>query len=169
MTLSFPTYRFQEPNIEQAQSYGIGGTVPLQCEASVTFIAKAIRKVQSQGYKSLYPSHDATADFNEYAEQFFQDKVIQDSCNSWMKSGKGKTWPLVAWPGTCHHRMSISRDPRWEDFVFERSEGGRRNRFEYFGNGDTEREQKGDAVALTSYLIEMGKVDLATLHEHWNE
>ncbi|KAK4942326.1 hypothetical protein LTR10_017933 [Elasticomyces elasticus] len=78
----------------QAQSYAAGGTVPLHCETSVTFIAKAIRKVQRESYKALYPSHEATTDFNEYVGAYYEDKVIGDSCNSWLKAGKGKTRPL---------------------------------------------------------------------------
>jgi hypothetical protein len=73
------------------------------------------------------------------------------------------------WPGTGHHRFDIVREPRWEDFVFERTEEGKRNRFEYFGNGFTEREKNGDVLSLTKYLKEAGTVDLATLHESWND
>lgn len=135
----------------------------------MTFIAKAIRKVQRESYKAIYPSREATADFNEYVGRYHEDKVIGDSCNSWLKSGKGKSRPLVGWPGTGHHRISICREPRWEDFVLERSERGKRNRYEYFGNGWTQREEEADPVALTSYLHAVGTVDLATLHETWNE
>ncbi|KAJ0420941.1 hypothetical protein BJY00DRAFT_323521 [Aspergillus carlsbadensis] len=153
----------------QAQSYSAGGTVPLQCEISATYIAKVIRKVQSQGYSSIYPSHEATADFNEIASHFFDDKVLGEACNSWMKLGPGRSRNLVWWPGTAHHRMGISRDPRWEDFVFEKAEGARGNRFAYFGNGWTERERVGGVASMTNYLKEAGKVDLAVLHEAWNE
>ncbi|KAL2796550.1 hypothetical protein BJX66DRAFT_323869 [Aspergillus keveii] len=133
----------------QAQSYSAGGT--------------------SQGYTSLYPSHEATADFNEIASHFFDDKVHGESCNSWMKLGPGRSRNLVWWPGTAHRRMGISQDPRWEDFVFERAKGTRENRFAYFGNGWTEREREGGVASITNYLKEVGKVDLAVLHEAWNE
>lgn len=53
--------------------------------------------------------------------------------------------------------------------MFERSPEGRRNRFEYFGDGYTVKEKKGGVENITSYLKEVGKVDLATLHEAWNE
>jgi hypothetical protein len=128
-----------------------------------------IRKVQSQGYQAVYPSQEATDDFNEIITGYFDDKVIGDDCDGWWKSGFGKSRPLVSWPGTGHHRFDISREPRWEDFVFERSQEGKRNRFEYFGNGWTERERTGGNTALTSYLKEVGKLDIATLHENWND
>ncbi len=43
---------------------------------------------------------------------------------------------------TGHHRFDIMREPRWEDFKFERTKGAERNRYEYFGNGDTARETR---------------------------
>ncbi|QGA20156.1 hypothetical protein EYB26_007857 [Talaromyces marneffei] len=155
--------------VMQAQTYAVGGTVPLQCETSATYIAKVIRKVQSQGYRAIYPSHEATADFNEIVGNFFDHKVLSDTCTSWLKAEKGKSHILVWWPGTGHHRFAISRDLRWEDFVFERSREARRNRFEYFGDGYTVKEKKGGVENITSYLKAVGKVDLATLHEAWNE
>ncbi|KAL2840792.1 hypothetical protein BJY01DRAFT_249859 [Aspergillus pseudoustus] len=154
--------------ILQAQSYSAGGTVPLQCETSATYIAKVIRKVQNQGYAFISPSHEATADFNDVVSRFFDDKVLSESCNSWVKMGPGRSRNLVWWPGTAH-RMEISRDPRWEDFVFGRAKETRVNRVAYFGNGWTERERVGGVESITNYLKEAGKGDLATLHEAWNE
>ncbi|EED17180.1 dimethylaniline monooxygenase, putative [Talaromyces stipitatus ATCC 10500] len=165
MAPNFPNYFA----VVQANTNGLGGTFPLQTEISATYISKVIRKVQGQGYRAIYPSQEATDDFNEIITAFFDDKVIGDQCDGWWKSGFGKSRPLVSWPGTGHHRFDISRDPRWEDFVFERSEGGKRNRFEYFGNGYTEREKSGGKDSLTSYLKEVGKIDIATLHENWND
>jgi hypothetical protein len=69
-----------------------------------------------------------------------------------MKAGKGKKRVLTVWPGAGHHRFDILRDPSWEDFVFKRREDARVNRFEYFGNGWTEREKKNDLVEITNYL-----------------
>lgn len=100
---------------------------------------------------------------------YFTDKVIGDECTGWWKSGHGKARPLVPWPGTFYHRFEINKDPRWEDFIFERSKEGTRNRFDYFGNGWTQREKNADEIALTSYLKEVGTIDLATLHENWND
>lgn len=77
---------------------------------------------------------------------------------------------VIAWPGTYHHRADILRDPRWEDFIFQRRPGAERNRFEYFGDGTTVREVTlRDEKNLTNYLKELGKYNLATIHELWNE
>lgn len=88
------------------------------------------------------------------------------------------------------------RDQRWEDFEFQRREGAEGNRYEYFGNGDTAREERfiaakkggqdvrwegggwqdggngsenGGKDDITPYLKEVGKVDLELLHEVWYE
>jgi len=142
--------------------------VPLHCEVSATYIAKAIRKVQSQSYKALCPSQEATDHFNHIVGGYFDDKVVSDSCTSWAKAGKGESRVVILWPGTGHHRADILRDPRWEDFVFDRADDAKVNPYEYFGNGWTEREKSGDKAELTKYLFEVGKIDLATVHETWN-
>ena len=76
---------------------------------------------------------------------------------------------LIAWPGSFHHRAAALRDPRWEDFEFARRPGAQKNRFEYFGNGSTERDRVRDEKDLTKYLKEIGQIDLELLHEPWNE
>lgn len=139
-----------------------------------------------------------------------------DTCNSWFKPLKqhllnsaedelkvnttnisaNAQRVAIAWPGTGHHRFDILRDPRWEDFEFQRAPDAKVNRYEYFGDGNTAREtrfiaakQKGDQDVrwegggwqdggegagvgrddVTAYLKEIGKVDLELLHEVWNE
>lgn len=153
----------------QVQGTSLGGTVPVQCEQTATYIACCIRKIQSQSYSALEPSQDATDDFDAVVEGFFSDKVSKDLCNSWWKIGQGNTRITVSWPGSGHHKWDISREPRWEDFVFHRRTGALRNRFEYFGNGLTQKEVDWDIEAITRYLRERGSVDLRTIHESWTE
>lgn len=165
MAPDFPNLFF----VLQVQGTAGGGTVPMQCEITATYIAKCIRKIQSQSYSALAPRQDATDDFNAVVEGFFDDKVSMDTCHSWWKVGQGRTRNVVSWPGTGQHKVDISRDPRWEDFVFQRRPGAERNRFEYFGNGVTKKEEEGDPEKLTRYLKEVGAVDLRTVHELWTE
>ncbi|KAF4809306.1 FAD-binding monooxygenase moxY [Colletotrichum siamense] len=164
MAPGFPNYF----TVLQAQGNARGGTVPLQIEIAATYIAKCIRKVQTQSYASLDPREEAARDFNDIANGYFDNKVTTDKCNSWFKQGGGATHVLIAWPGTFHHRADILRDPRWEDFQFIRRPGAEKNRFEYFGNGLTAREVRRDEEDITGYLREIGKIDIATLHEAWN-
>ncbi|KIW09929.1 hypothetical protein PV08_11705 [Exophiala spinifera] len=165
MTPGFPNMFF----VLQVQGTSLGGTVPVQCEQTATYIARCIRKIQSQSYSALEPSQDATDEFDAVVNGFFADKVSTDSCSSWWKLGKGSTRVTVSWPGTGHHKWDISREPRWEDFVFHRQRGALGNRFEYFGNGYTRKEVDGCQEDLTRYLRPRGKVDLRTLHESWTE
>ncbi|EXJ79546.1 hypothetical protein A1O3_07825 [Capronia epimyces CBS 606.96] len=166
MAPGYPNYF----TVLQAQGNARGGSVPLQCENAATYIAKAIRKVQAQSYISLEPRKDAAEEFNDISNGYFDGKVIRDKCNSWAKLGGGDARVVLAWPGTYHHRAAALRDPRWEDFVFQRRPGASRNRFEYFGDGSTIREVTvRDDKDLTRYLREADKYDIATVHELWNE
>ncbi|CAK7207272.1 hypothetical protein SEUCBS139899_010082 [Sporothrix eucalyptigena] len=176
MAPDMPNYFF----VLQAQSNGGGGSIPLQCELSATYIAKVLRKMQLQQYRSITPSREATEDFNAYCLGHFRDKVVSDNCSSWLKvqTGKESSRTLVWWPGSGHHRIQACLDPRWEDFEYERrlTPQAQRNRYHYFGNGWTtiERDagpatEKDAAEALTSYLHEVGTADLRSLHEQWFE
>ena len=66
-------------------------------------------------------------------------------------------------PGAAHLTI-IRRDPRWEDFeyTYERPE----NRFAYFGNGQTAKEQDPNSD-MTPYLRLEEANDLRDLHERW--
>ncbi|PVH90530.1 FAD/NAD(P)-binding domain-containing protein [Periconia macrospinosa] len=89
-----------------------GGTIPLQIEITSTFIAKAIRKVQSQLYSALHPSENVAPDFNNIVAGHFENKVAMDKCNTWFRQAPGRSRVLVTWPGSYHHRASILRDPQ---------------------------------------------------------
>ncbi|SPO01716.1 related to flavin-binding monooxygenase [Cephalotrichum gorgonifer] len=161
MAPGYPNYF----TVLQAQGNARGASVPLHIEISATYIAKCIRKIQSQSYASLDPSIDATRDFNDIVGGAFDGKVVMDTCNSWFKREKGKSRILISWPGSFYHRVDVLRDPRWEDFVFERRSNAVKNRFEYFGNGTTRREGAMDGHERTSYLKVATEEDLATWHE----
>lgn len=135
----------------------------------MTYIAKCIRKVQSQSYVSLDPREDAVDDFNDIVNGFFDNSVTHDKCTSWFKQGPGASRMLIWWPGTFHHCADALRDPRWEDFDFKRTQRARHNRFEYFGNGTTVRDALGGDVELTNYLKLRRDIDLARYHEEWDE
>lgn len=165
MTPGFPNYFF----LLQVQGTALGGVVPLQCEISATYITKCIRKLQSQSYTSLCPTVDATEEFNAVLDGFYENKISSDTCSSWWKAGKGRTRNLVGWPGSGYHRFDNMRDPRWEDFTFKTAKRSEKNRFDYFGNGFTERERRADADDLTKYLKPVGEVDLRTIHESWTD
>ncbi|KAF2832390.1 FAD/NAD(P)-binding domain-containing protein [Ophiobolus disseminans] len=164
----------------QAQGNARGGTVPLQVELSATYIAKVIRKIQSESYAALHPKASAATEFNDIVAGFFDDKVVNDKCSSWFKQGPGDSRILIAWPGSYHHRAQILREPRWEDFEYVVAKGARRNRFEFFGDGWTRWEaefhenedklgEKREEWDIVGYLKEEKDADPRAVHEAWYE
>ncbi|KAI4682127.1 uncharacterized protein J4E88_005015 [Alternaria novae-zelandiae] len=144
---------------------GPSGTVPHGVETSLTYFAKVLRKVSSQGLKSLSPSKEATDDFVDYCDAFFPTTVLTDECSSWNNGGIPGQRIHGLWPGSAAHFTIARREPRWEDWEYEREHKG--NRFAYFGNGYTEAELD-ESTDLTSYLKAPGQeVDLRDLHERW--
>ncbi|KAI4678500.1 uncharacterized protein J4E84_008756 [Alternaria hordeiaustralica] len=144
---------------------GPSGTVPHGVETSLTYFAKVLRKVSSQGLKSLTPSKEATDDFVDYCDAFFPTTVLTDKCSSWNNGGIPGQRIHGLWPGSAAHFTIARREPRWEDWEYEREHKG--NRFAYFGNGYTEAELD-ESTDLTSYLKAPGQeVDLRDLHERW--
>jgi cation diffusion facilitator CzcD-associated flavoprotein CzcO len=61
MAPGYPNYFF----VLETQGNARGGSVPLQTEVSATYIAKAIRKAQSQPCSSLDPREKAAQEFND--------------------------------------------------------------------------------------------------------
>ena len=166
MAPGYPNYF----TVLQAQANALGGSVPLQVEITATYIAKAIRKIQSQSYSALSPRQDATDEFNNLIDPYFAGKTILGECRSWAKLGAGSNARVVLpWPGSFQHRVRALRDPRWEDFAFVRRPGGAQaNRYEYFGNGQTDVDEDADDERLTNYLREYGQLDPKRHHE-WVE
>lgn len=174
-----PNYFF----ILQAQGNAFGGSVPYQCEIGATYIARAIRKVQRQGYRSLVPTARAAEEFSVVVDRYFEDSVTNDKCRSYFKLGgqPGKGKNVIGFPGTTRQRLEILFQPRWEDFIFASSEAGTKipdarettetslhenNRFlRFWGDGRSVLDRTNNLDAVTSYLKEIGKVDLKALHE----
>jgi cation diffusion facilitator CzcD-associated flavoprotein CzcO len=59
---------------------GPSGTVPHSVEVQLTYYAKLLRKVSSQGIKTMSPSKQAADDFSAYADAFFPRTVLTDNC-----------------------------------------------------------------------------------------
>jgi cation diffusion facilitator CzcD-associated flavoprotein CzcO len=144
---------------------GSSGTVPQAVETALTYFAKAMRKASSQGIKSMAPSKEATDDFIDYCDAFFPTTVLTDNCSSWNNGGAPGQRIHGLWPGSAAHITLVRREPRWEDWEYERE--NKQNRFAYFGNGYTQAEID-ETTDLTSYLRAPGQeVDLRDLHESW--
>lgn len=166
--LGFSTPNF--PNLLHVQgpnSPGFSGTVPKQVETQVTYIARLLRKVASQGIKSFAPSQAATDDFVAYCDAFFAKTVFSENCSSWANGGRPGGRVTGYWPGSASHVNIHTRDPRWEDWEWTyRTETG--NRFACLGNGWTLKEEKGEGD-MTPYLKKPEEIDLRSYHEDWFE
>ncbi|KAH8600116.1 hypothetical protein B0O99DRAFT_737599 [Bisporella sp. PMI_857] len=157
-------------------STGQAGTLPHAVETQITYIAKVLRKVSTQGIKTIAPTQAATNDFRAYCESFFPRTVMSEQCSSWYNGGIVGGRVHGVWPGSGTHVSIARREVRWEDFEYTyHNKSG--NRFAYFGNGFSRKDEiaaeNPDAdVDFTPYLKKEAvehKVDLRAHHELWFE
>jgi cation diffusion facilitator CzcD-associated flavoprotein CzcO len=155
-------------------STGHSGSVPNSIENLVTYIAKLLRKLRSQGIKAMSPTKQATDDFVEYCDRFYPRTVwtanddsspVQKNCSSWYNGGRPGGRVHGLFPGSAVHLNYIRRDPRWEDWEYTYTNPSG-NRFAYFGNGWTSRELQKDAD-LTPHLKRPDEIDLRSYLEGW--
>ncbi|KUJ09071.1 putative flavin-binding monooxygenase [Mollisia scopiformis] len=152
------------------------GTLPFATENQITLIARVLRKMQSQGIRTITPSFQATEDFRAYCEAYFPRTVLSENCSSWFNGGIKGGRVIASWPGSGLHANVVRREPRWEDWEYTYRSSSE-NRFAYFGNGwtqkDVEVSQEGlekSQVDMTPYLqldSVTGRVDLRGYHETW--
>nr|OQO22108.1 hypothetical protein B0A51_12557 [Rachicladosporium sp. CCFEE 5018] len=140
------------------------GTVPHAVEVSITYIAKVLRKVSTQGIRSMTPSKAAADDFVTYCDAFFPRTNLARNCSSWSNGNSPGARIHGHWPGSAAHVTIVRREPRWEDWEYEYVRPD--NRFSYFGNGWTRAEQDPERD-MTSYLRLPTENDLRDLHERW--
>lgn len=159
-TPGFPNLFF----INGPNASGFSGTIPHSVENQITYIARILRKISSQGISTIAPSEAATLEFVEYCDAFFPTTVLSEDCKSWSNGGVAGARIHGHWPGSAAHVNQVRREPRWEDFVYGYT--NKRNRFAYFGNGWTKKEEV-EGSDLTSYLKKHGTVDLREYHESW--
>lgn len=161
----------QVPNflfIHGPHGAGPSGTVPHSVEVQVTYYAKLLRKVSSQGIKAMWPSKQATDDFVEYADAFFPRTVLTDNCSSWANGGKPGGRIHGIWPGSAGHVTLVRKEPRWEDWEYEYLHKSGNRLAGWLGNGWTQKE-RDENEDMTTYLQLEGTVDLRQLHERWWE
>jgi cation diffusion facilitator CzcD-associated flavoprotein CzcO len=78
-TPGFPNLFF----IHGPNASGASGTLPHSAENQITYIARVLRKVNSQGIKTIVPKKAAADDFVEYCDKFFPQTVLTEQCSSW--------------------------------------------------------------------------------------
>lgn len=160
-TPGFPNLMFVAGPLGSAEA----GTITHSIENQLTYCAKLLRKVSSQGIKSMAPSAKAADEFLEYSDAYWPTTVLTENCSSWANGGRPGGRIHGLWPGSSAHVNFARREPRWEDWEYEYSSSGG-NRFAYFGNGWTKKELDPEAD-LTTYLKLPEEIDLRSLHEGW--
>ncbi|KAF7171420.1 hypothetical protein CNMCM6106_005797 [Aspergillus hiratsukae] len=160
-TPGFPNFFF----IGGPHSTGHSGTVPNSVENVLTYIAKFLRKIRSQGIRTMQPSKAATDDFVEYCDRWYPRTVWSANCRSWYNGGRPGGRIHGLFPGSAVALNYIRRDPRWEDWEYTYTNPSG-NRFAYFGNGWRQRELD-DEADLTPHLQKPEEIDLRTYLEGW--
>lgn len=155
------------------------GTLPFATENQIVVVAKILRKIRTQGIRTISPSFQATEDFRAYCEAYFPQTVLSEDCSSWFNGGVKGGRVVGSWPGSGLHANMVRRELRWEDWEYTYKSKSS-NRFAYFGNGWTQMDVEANQesvegsdkfpVDMTPYLhldSVVGKVDLRSYHEEW--
>ncbi|KAI2467497.1 cyclohexanone monooxygenase [Annulohypoxylon bovei var. microspora] len=125
---------------------GHGSIIPV-IEVVADYILAVMKKVQCQSIRSVDVKREAVEDFSHHADEFLKRTAWSDGCSSWFKNGTVDGPVVAIWPGSRLNWFEALREPRYEDFNYKYATG---NRFQYFGNGFTQREIEGSD--LTWYL-----------------
>lgn len=125
------------PNTPIAQGSLIPGF-----EKQIEYGFKMVKKLQTQKIRSFVVDEKANQEFNEFKDVLMERTTWSGNCASWYKggvTGKNVTGP---WPGSQVHYLEAIEEPRYEDFSYKYQTA---NRFQYLGNGWTQRElDQGD-------------------------
>jgi hypothetical protein len=122
---------------------GHGSVLPI-LEHATKYMINVMKKVQSQGIKSISPKPAAVRDFNIHVPKFLTRTAWATNCRSWFKNGT-IDGPIVALhPGSRIHWFHMLDDPRYEDFDFTYFT---ENRFQYLGNGFSTKEAPENDIA----------------------
>ncbi|KAF8079146.1 FAD/NAD-binding domain-containing protein [Lyophyllum atratum] len=122
------------------------GSLLLVCERQVDYAVAATLKLQREHLKSIDVKPEAVNDFDAYLESYFPSTVYSEKCRSWYKGGKVEGRVMALWPGSALHAARALTHPRWEDFNYELLDGPVKNRFYWFGDGQTidDKDPNGD-------------------------
>lgn len=101
------------------QSHVGTGNLLIIMEAELAYAAKCIAKCQREGIRSMTPKDSAIQDWIRYTDAYFPRTVYSTECPSWYKSG-GHGTIRTLWPGSSQHAVAALREPRWEDWDYER-------------------------------------------------
>ncbi|KAL3484699.1 FAD/NAD(P)-binding domain-containing protein [Aspergillus germanicus] len=120
------------------------GSVLSIAEQVARYIARMVKKVQTEGIKSVTPRTSAVAEFAEHAHAFLPRTIWAGNCRSWYKNGTADGPIIALHPGSRIHWFHMMEVWRPEDYEYEYLCEG--NRFRFLGNGFSVREMGEDPV-----------------------
>ncbi|KAL5040848.1 hypothetical protein BDW71DRAFT_201844 [Aspergillus fruticulosus] len=126
------------------------GSLVLGIQMTAVYIYKWLDKLQTEDIRSFEVRQDVNDEYNEHMQTYLKRTVWTGSCRSWYKRGTVDGPVVAVYGGTTFHFMEAIKNPRWEDFIIERTD--KRNRFSYLGNGFTLRETKEGSIGTTQTL-----------------
>lgn len=115
------------------------GSVFTLGERIAKYITVIIKKCQMEGIKTITPSQAAVDDYFEHIQAFMPRTAWAAPGRSWFKGGKENGPVTALHPGSRIHFFHMLETFRGEDWEYT-YETGRRNRFEYLGNGFSTKE-----------------------------
>ncbi|KXJ85363.1 hypothetical protein Micbo1qcDRAFT_237511 [Microdochium bolleyi] len=113
-------------------------------EAAQNYVCKMIRKIQTENIRSVDVKKAALDEYNEHVHIWLKRTVWASGCRSWYNQGKPGGKVTAQYPGSLVHWRLMLETPRFEDYDIEYRS---RNRFEFMGNGFTEKEVAGHDLA----------------------
>ncbi|EUC40601.1 hypothetical protein COCMIDRAFT_41095 [Bipolaris oryzae ATCC 44560] len=99
------------PNLVTMFGANATGPVGTLCHA-------VLRKISSQGIRSLAPTVAVTRHFRAYCESFFPRKTMSEYSSLWYNGGIKGDKIHGLWPGSAAHVAFVRRESRWEDFEY---------------------------------------------------
>lgn len=135
------------------------GSLVLGIQTTAIYIYKWLEKLQTECIRSFDVRHDVNEEYNQHMQKYLERTVWTRGCRSWYKRGTVDGPVVAIYGGTTFHFMEALKNPRWEDFKMDRTEGADTNRFAYLGNGFSRRETKSGSVGATQTL---------DFDEYWN-
>ncbi|KAL4808013.1 hypothetical protein BDV18DRAFT_167831 [Aspergillus unguis] len=124
------------------------GTLLPSIETSIEYSVKCMRKMQTEGIKSMSVKQDALDDIYAHFDEFHKGTVWKEECRSWFKDGKLKQ-RIYLWPGPTVHFLKTIKDPRFEDYDIKYRY---KSRFAFLGNGTVKAGVTQDPSGLATYV-----------------
>ncbi|KAK5948842.1 hypothetical protein OHC33_010093 [Knufia fluminis] len=106
------------------------------------YIVSWLRKMATEGIRSVTPKQDAIDEFVKYGEEVHKRLVWTEGCTSWYKKNRVDGRVTACFGGSAMLYKQLISSIRAEDFEVEYRE---RNRFAFMGNGFMDFEFDDDA------------------------